>query len=324
LEASAETAFQLQPVVVEQATDAPLAGCAFVVLSNVASIPEAFEEALRKYVQGGGSVLIALGPASAVRKRVPIFEVAVVESRYSSREGERFQSVTWLDPTHPSIRRSGQWEGVEFFQAIRVEPGNARVLARLADQTPLLLEKQIGDGHALLFASTFDNISNDFPLHTSFVPFVEQTARYLGGLEDRLSNVLVDSYLELRHSGASGQAVEVTDPQGRRALSLAESAGAQSIPLTRVGFYEVRRSNARRELVAVNTDRRESDLELIPKETLALWQNTGQGAAAGSIGAQEATKPRTLWWPALWVVLALALAESLVANRHLSIRKEEA
>ena len=27
---------------------------------------------------------------------------------------------------------------------------------------------------------------------------------------------------------------------------------------------------------------------------------------------------------AAWVVLALALAESLVANRHLSIRKEEA
>jgi hypothetical protein len=91
-----------------------------------------------------------------------------------------------------------------------------------------------------------------------------------------------------------------------------------------VGFYEVRRSNARRELVAVNTDRRESDLELIPKETLALWQNTGQGAARESTGAQQAAKPRTLWWQALWVVLALALAESLVANRRLSVRKEEA
>jgi hypothetical protein len=324
LEASSEAAFALESATVEQAAKTPLSASAFVVLSNVAWIPDAFEEALRKHVRSGGSILIALGPASAVRNRVPVFDAAVIESRYWSREGERFQTVTWLDPAHPSIRRANRWEGVRFYQAIRVEPGNARVLARLADQTPLLLEKQIGEGRALLFASTFDNVSNDFPLHASFVPFVEQTAQYLGGLEDRLVNALVDSYLELRRAGAAGEAVEVIDPQGRRALSLAESAGAQSIALSRAGFYEVRRSNARRELVAVNTDRRESDLELIPKETLSLWQNTGQGAAAASGGAQEATKPRTLWWQALWVVLALALAESLVANRHLSVRKEEA
>jgi len=323
-EASSEAAFALEPATVEQAAKTPLSASAFVVLSNVAWIPEAFEEALRKHVRGGGSILIALGPASAVRNRVPVFDAAVVESRYWSREGERFQTVTWLDPAHPSIRRANRWEGVRFYQAIRVEPGNARVLARLADQTPLLLEKQIGEGRALLFASTFDNVSNDFPLHASFVPFVEQTAQYLGGLEHRLVNALVDSYLELRRAGAAGEAVEVIDPQGRRALSLAESAGAQSIALSQAGFYEVRRSNARRELVAVNTDRRESDLDLIPKETLSLWQNTGQGAAAASGGAQEATKPRTLWWQALWVVLALALVESLVANRHLSVRKEEA
>jgi hypothetical protein len=34
-----------------------------------------------------------------------------------------------------------------------------------------------------VFASTFDNIDNDFPLHASFVPFVEQTARYLGRMD---------------------------------------------------------------------------------------------------------------------------------------------
>ena len=38
----------------------------------------------------------------------------------------------------------------------------------------------MGEGRVLVFASTFDNISNDFPLHASFVPFVEQTAQYLG------------------------------------------------------------------------------------------------------------------------------------------------
>ena len=52
-----------------------------------------------------------------------------------------------------------------------MEPGDARVAARLTDQTPLLMDQQVGEGHVLVFASTFDNIANDFPLHASFVPF---------------------------------------------------------------------------------------------------------------------------------------------------------
>ena len=34
-----------------------------------------------------------------------------------------------------------------------VDAEGARVIVRLTDQTPLLLEKQIGEGHVLLFAS---------------------------------------------------------------------------------------------------------------------------------------------------------------------------
>ena len=35
-------------------------------------------------------------------------------------------------------------------------------------------------------------------------------------------------------------------------------------------------ANSRNELIAVHADRRESDLDVIPKETLALWQSTGK------------------------------------------------
>ena len=70
---------------------------------------------------------------------------------------------------------------MKFYHVVRIEPGEAHVVARLTDGTPLLLEKQAGEGRMLLFTSTFDNISNDFPLHTSFVPFIEQAVHYLGG-----------------------------------------------------------------------------------------------------------------------------------------------
>jgi hypothetical protein len=223
------------------------------------------------------------------------------------------------------VRRDHQWDTVKFYQSVHVEPGKSKVVARLSDNTPLLLEKQIGEGRVLVFASTFDNISNDFPLHPSFVPFVAETASYLGGLDDGSPNYTVGAFLELRAAKQQGTTVEVLDPSGRRALTLEEAARAQTIALASEGFYDVRRPSGRHELVAVNADRRESDLDVLPAETLTLWQNTGQGAvnAAGGSDAAPENK-RSFWWYVLLVALLLAVAETIVGNQHLSVDKEAA
>jgi len=117
----------------------------------------------------------------------------VLGEHYSARETDRFQTVAWADAAHPSIQRANRWEGVKFYQVVRVEPGSAKVVARLADQAPVLLEKQVGQGRVIVFASALDNLSNDFPLHASFVPFVQETAGYLAGLEDAARNLTVDA-----------------------------------------------------------------------------------------------------------------------------------
>ena len=92
------------------------------------------------------------------------------------------------------------------------------MLARLNDQTPLVLERKIGEGKVLVFASTFDNVSNDLPLHAAWVPFVQQSAAYLGGgADEQPVNVPVDSYVELRPPRARTTAAEVLDPDGKRA-----------------------------------------------------------------------------------------------------------
>src|SRR5260370_12439681 len=212
LDASTDAAFVLEPVTVDQVANVSPSKYSVVVISDVASLPGAFEAALQKYVRGGGAVMIALGRMSASHPRVPIFDEAIDETRYASREGERFQTAAYVDPAHPAVQRSHQWDSVKFYQSIHVEPGKSKVVAKLSDNTPLLLEKQIGEGRVLVFASTFDNISNDFPLHPSFVPFVEETASYLGGLNDGSANYSVGSYLVLRASREQGPTVAVLDP----------------------------------------------------------------------------------------------------------------
>jgi hypothetical protein len=324
LEASGQSAFEMDPATPDQTANLSPAKYAFVALSDVGAIPESFENQLREYVRSGGSVLVSLGHMSVARARVPVTEDRIEETRYAGREGERFQTAVWLDRSHPSILKDDRWDDVKFYQAIRVAPGSARVAARLSDQTPLLMDHQVGEGHILVFASTFDNVANDFPLHASFVPFIQQTARYLGRLDDRPPSVLVGSFEELRDSKEKGSAVEVVDPQGGRVLSLEEATQAQNIQFTSAGFYEIHRPNRADELVAVNADRRESDLTPAPAETLTLWQNTAQGSSEGGGVAAGEQKPLSLWWYVMLVVLALAVAESLLGNRHLSVDKEAA
>jgi hypothetical protein len=324
LEASGQSAFEMDPATPEQTANLSPAKYAFVVLSDVGAIPAAFENQLREYVRGGGGVLASLGHMSVARARVPVTEDRIEETRYAGREGERFQTAAWLDRSHPSILKDDRWDDVKFYQAIRVTPGDARVAARLSDQTPLLLDHQVGEGHVLVFASTFDNVANDFPLHASFVPFIQQTARYLGRLDDRPPSVLVGSFEELRDSKEKGSAVEVVDPKGGRVLSLEEATQAQNIQFTSAGFYEIHRPNRADELVAVNADRHESDLTPAPAETLALWRNTAQESSEGGAAAAGERKPLSLWWYVMLVVLATAVAESLLGNRHLSVDKEAA
>ena len=324
LEAAGQSAFDVTPATPDQVTNLSPSKYAFVVLSDVGSVPAAFENQLRDYVRGGGSVLVALGHRSVFHGKVPVTGQAILESRYSGREGDRFQAAAWLDTSHPSILKDDRWDDVKFLRAIRVDPGEARVVAKLTDQTPLLLDQQMGEGHVLVFASTFDNIDNDFPLHASFVPFVDQTARYLARMDSGPPSVMVDSFAELRDSKEKGAAVDVVDPKGERAFGLDEATKAQNIQFTMAGFYDIRRPNGRNELVAVNADRHESDLTPATPDTLSLWQNTANGTSdAGGASAGD-QKPLSLWWYVMIAVLAITVAESLLGNRHLSVDKEAA
>jgi hypothetical protein len=326
LASAAETAFTLDAASVAQAAGLPHSKYAFVVLSDVMSVPASFESDLMKYVQTGGSVWIAAGTSAAHSTHIPVFGGNILESRYYSRTGDRFLSVGDADPAYPSVAKADRWSGVKFYFAVRVDPGDSRVAARLTDQTPLLLEKKIGEGSVLLFTSGLDNLTNDFPLHPIFVPFVEQTARYLSGTQNRSGARVVDSFLELRSSKEQSVNVEVIDPDGHRPLSLKEAASAQTYQLTRAGFYELQLAKGRHDLIGVNADRRESDLAVIPDDVLSLWRgNPGAGAAQAAAAGQvrEQTKPYSVWWYIMLLVLAAAVAESLLANQYLGAQQQE-
>ncbi len=303
LDSSGDAAFDQEEMRPEQAANAQLSHYAFIVLSDLASLPPGFEDSLRGYVRGGGSLLVVLGPASAAMAKVPVTGEAIETATYAGREGDRFLTVSDIDAGHPALRSVEKFAAVKFYQAIHVTPVKSVVLAKLNDQTPLVMEQQIGEGKVLIFASTFDNVSNDLPLHASWVPFVVQSAAYLGGGgAEQPVNLAVDSYVELRAADTKGAAAEVLDPDGKRLLSLEQATSAKNFPVAREGFFELKTASGRQSLIAAHADRRESDLTVIPKETLELWQATGASDQSGPLqpvwpaGSWSSRKPWGLWF----------------------------
>jgi hypothetical protein len=334
LSAAAQSAFILESINLNEAADRQPSNYAFIILSDLNTLPSLLENSLTGYVRSGGSLLIAAGTSAGGRSQIPIFGAHIVQTRDYNRAPDRFMAVGSSDASYPAVAKAAGWAGVKFFYALDVDPGvgpgAARVIVRLSDQTPLLLEKRIGEGRVVLLTSGLDNLTNDFPLSPAFVPFIEQTARYLAGSERQGGARPVDAYLELRNAREQAQGVEVTDPEGKRPLTLGEAASAQSFQLTEAGYYQLRLANGRRDEVGVNPDPKESNLDVIPDDVLALWQGAGgpssQEAADSSKTAGPATPqktPQTLWWYVMLLVFVFAVAESALASRYLGTQREE-
>jgi aerotolerance regulator-like protein/VWA domain-containing protein len=330
LGSSPQSAFVMETVPSGQVQGVDPTKYAFVVISDAESLPEGAQNVLMRYVRAGGNVLIATGTSMARLSTVPLLGNAITGSRNYARDGVGFATVSDTDSSYAPVGKPDQWGGVKFYYAVAIDPTNAQVIARLTDGTPLILEKQIGEGRVLVFASGFDNLTNDFPLHPLFVPFIEQTAGDLSGLQQRQGVALVDSYMQLRTAKEQAVSVEVVDPQGKKPLTINQAATAQSFQLSQAGFYELRLANGRQDVVGVNADRRESDLALMPDDVLSLWTGRSTTAAQSANAAADPLpdpgteeKPYSLAWYVLICLLAAALAESVLASRYLGTQREE-
>jgi hypothetical protein len=316
MDSASDTGLKVRAAPVEEASGDELSKNAFVVLGDVGEPDQVLERKLGDYIKRGGSLLISLGPKTERAGRI-----AVTGDRITGTD--ETQGAGFLDNQDPALLGVGRLENVQFSRTARISvKPSARVIAKFADGSPLIVEQDLGEGHVLTFASTLDNAMNDFSLHASFLPFVVQTARYLAGAEDRALDVVTGTPAQLRRTGDQGTAADVIGPDGKHELSLADATKAISFTLEREGFYEVQRTDGRRMLMAAHADRRESDLRRVPGETLALWRNTGNRAADDRAGTIERQiQPWSLWRYALVAVLVMAVIESAFASRYL--KKEE-
>jgi hypothetical protein len=305
-----QTALELAP--------ADLAGKALVVAAG-APQSEAAGAALAAFVRAGGGLIAslsqgpwrgaaaALGPGAA---RAPI-----------DRTADRGATLATLELDHPALElfkapRSGDFSAARFLRYRPLEPAEGdRVLARFDDGNPALVERVLGKGRVVAFASGFDTLTNDLALQPVFLPLAHQLARHVAGHHETRMARSVGEVVSLASSAPAAPA-SVTTPSGER---VRPEKGQPALELLEAGFYELQRDGGPQEPLAVNVDTAESDLAPVDAEELqhALSRRTGGPVSVGSasLTPEDAERRQSLWWYLLAAALLLLLAETLLSNR---------
>lgn len=294
----------------------------WIVIEDMGAINSILASAITDYVSGGGAVLAGAGESLLGQSAIPVMNLNIAST---ALRRESRSPITMIDNSHPALRESAGWGSVNMQTLPVVVSEDDRLLIAQAGDRPVLIERAIGRGRFMLLTTALDNTLTDLPVKPVFVTFMAEAARYLSNENLLIREQVAESFLQLsRSGGASGQ---VYDPDGVSLLSLTDTTRAQEIALNKTGFYRVITPGGD-VLVAVNPDRRESDLTVMDAQVLQNWQNVVAGTAgagdaalaAGQDSLAENTEEREIWRFFLLLLVIIVLAESYLGNQHLRVK----
>ena len=255
-------------------------GRALVILST-RGLDRTAREAMSAFVSGGGGVLIAASPDVEPAEIAAIFNL---EASAFAEAPARTASLTVTDGRHPIFRPFGAFAanlgGIRFDRAWRIDGAGWNVAARFDDGSPALLDRRVGNGRVVLFASDLDRRWNDFPLHPTFVPFIAETLRHVS----------------TRHASGGSYVV------GRVPAGLPGAAGVHRLDSGRT--------------IVVNVDTRESATAALTADEFTAMVEPEESESAMPRMRDEQTEARqNLWQYGLLLMLGALVAESFVGRR---------
>ncbi len=303
-----------------------------VVIWNDAALTAPAVRVLRRHVEEGGGLLVALGERTMVGADaldlLPVTLGATVD-RTRGAGG----ALGALDYSHPIFEpfkapRSGDFSAARFFRYRAVTPReSSHVLARFDDGAAALVEGTLGQGRVLVWTSTLDTFWNDLALRPVFLPFVHRVARHLADHRDVPAWFTVGQVLDPaadRVIPPGGSSWVALTPSGSR-TRVGTGDGPALVELVEQGFYEFRTDEAaerRPATVAVNLDVAESDLtSMDAQELVAAVSGRDAGTPAGedpealSLTPVEAERRQRIWWYLLLAGVGILAAETVVSSR---------
>jgi hypothetical protein len=295
-----------------------------VILNDSGPLSGALAESLKKFVEGGGQLIVSAGPHTDAHSfNEPLRGVlpATLGDAVQTKPGEAL-AITNIKFDHPIFeifRESGRLAAARVFGYLRSEAKpNANVLARFEDGSPALVEANAGKGRILLFTSSLGPSWNDLALTPLYLPLVHQMIRYAGSREEGSWYGLDQTFKVAKES--KGDAPAVDSPDGVR---LTENRltpdGDLLITGRQPGFYRLRYSQ-HPDFAAVDLDAAEGDFTKLDFGAFMTGVTGGSGNVEGreanrQSSNEEIENRQKVWWPLLLLALLLLITESLLAQR---------
>jgi hypothetical protein len=253
-----------------------------VVLLSTRGLDRSARDSLVAFVRAGGGLMIAAAPD--VEPSVVAALFGWTASSFGPADA-RPASLTATDVRHPIFRPFGAFAAnlgsVRFNRAWRIDGAGWHVAARFDDGTPAVVERTEGQGRVVVFASDLDRRWNDFPLHSSFVPFVTEAIRHVASKTAEPDQFLV----------------------GRIPAGMSAEPGLQRIDSGR--------------LVAVNVDPRESSIGVMTAQEFArMLEPVQQPVQDRAVRSEQTEARQSLWQYGLLLMLVALVAESFVGRQN--------
>lgn len=298
-----------------------------VIIVHDAAISGAGARAIEERVREGAGLLLFAGPGTGAGAWPEALRPARIGA-VVDRSVERGGTMAAVERNHPVFElfrgpETGDFSSARFFRYRRLDPvEGAEVLARFDDGAPALVERTVGRGRVLAFASPADNTWNDLPVQPVFLPFVHEMMVHVAGYRETPPWHRVGEVAPVI-AGDSGRAVFVNAPDGTRERV---TTGADVLRFEDTGFYRVVEPGVGgREVLsfAANVDVAESEITPLDPEELAIAIGGATGPSGGAEDAPVGTlasgveqeRRQRIWWYLLVGVALLAVTETVVGNR---------
>ena len=314
--------------------ESDLTGQQVVILNDTPAPSGQVGVALHRFVEDGGGLLVVSGERGAWEAESDLLPGTM---RGPHDRTGRGAAIGFIDYSHPvfelfSAPRSGDLTTARFFRYRPVDPHpSATVLARYDDGNPALIERRVGTGVVMLWASTLDNFWNDLVLKPVFLPFLHRVIQYLGRYTPptpwyQAGQVLNlgDQRSLLTDAGLAETELVAVSPSGRR-IPVSEGERSGFLSLQEQGLYEIHDATTTEGqplTLAVNVDLAESDLTIVDPDELASAMTGRVGgdrestdAPARAFSPDDLEQRQGVWWYLLLVAFLLFVGETVVSNR---------
>ena len=267
-----------------------------VVVIGTDGLSRAGRARIATFVEAGGGLLLVVGRGVDPQLVRDVLGTAVeleIEAPMTPPADTAPRRLGVVDPRHPVFRPFGDlvaaFGQVRFTRTALVnisdpvdaapDPAGApHVLARFDHGDPALVEYDRGTGRALILASDLSMNWNDLPRHPGFVPFLQETVRYLAGPGALPPDVLLADV----PAGVPRVPGVATDPASGR-------------------------------LLAVNVDARESEPDPLAPDAFLARVGHARAAATGAepgVGGVTREAAQSFWWYILFATAVVLVAEA--------------